>query len=312
MADPLRRRLRHKFLRVASATTAHLPAPLVQGGLRGAAWLTRFSSFEGRTLANLERAYGEELDTAGRRRIAAGVRRHGARLAHEWLQLASLGGVEREAWLAESVRVDDSIEVLQRVLAEGRGALVVTGHLGNWELLAATLRRIGLRGSVVGYEKRRDPSSQWLVDMRRAYGVETLPQHSHPRALVRVLERGEVLGLLCDLEVRRLAGEFVDFFGLPALTMTAPAALARTRETPLVPVRCVLPQEGAPQYVLSVDAPLAYDHALPRQEAMRDLMRRLNDRFEAWIREHPEQWAWHQHRWRTRPGELDARPLGSR
>jgi KDO2-lipid IV(A) lauroyltransferase len=283
----------------------------VYGGLLGAAWLSRFSTFEERTHANLELAYGPELAAAERAAIAAGVRRHSARLTYEWLQLASLR-TGREAWLAERVEVDDSIEILRSELARGRGAIVVTAHIGNWELLAATLRRVGFDGAVVGYEKRRDSSAAWLIEMRRAYGVETIPQQSHPRALVRVLEEGRILGLLCDLEVRRLAGEFLDFFGTPALTMTAPAALARARQTPLVPVRCVLPREGAPRYVLRVEDPLAYDARLPRREATRDLMQRVNDVFVAWIRESPTQWAWHQPRWRTRPGELEARPLAGR
>ena len=311
MSEPLRRKVRQQLLRLASASSVVLPRPLVLGGLQGAAWLSRFSSFEERTLANLELAYGSELTHAQRQEIAAGVRRHTARLTYEWLQLASIGD-QRDEWLAARVEVDDSVEILREQLAGGRGAIVITAHIGNWELLAATLRRIGLEGAVVGYEKRRDPSAAWLVELRRSYGVDTIPQHSHPRALVRVLERGQVLGLLCDLEVRRLAGEYLDFFGTPALTMTAPAALARARRTPLIPVRCVLPEEDAARYRLQVEEPLEYDARLPRAEATRELMQRVNDLFVGWIREHPAQWAWHQPRWRTRPGELTAIPLAGR
>lgn len=311
MAEPLRRRVRHKFLKFASASATHVPGPLMHAGLRGAAWLSRFSPFEARTLANLERAYGSELSADERREIAAGVRRHSARLANEWFQLSGLK-TDLNTWLEERVEVDDSIELLREVSARGRGVIVVTGHIGNWELLAATLKRIGFDGAVVGLEKYRDPGAEWLISMRRAYGVETIPQHTSPRALVRVLQDGRLLGLLCDLEVRRLAGEFLPFFGTPALTMTAPAALARARKTPLVPVRCVLPHEGATRYSLRVDPPLELDTSLPRKEATAELMVRVNLVFEGWIREHPAQWAWHQHRWRTRPGEIDAIPLAGR
>jgi KDO2-lipid IV(A) lauroyltransferase len=311
MSKALRRRVRQKLLHLASASSVVLPRPLVLGGLQGAAWLSRFSAFEDRTLANLELAFGQEFDENRRQRIAAGVRRHVARLSYEWLQLASIGD-ERDEWLAGLVEVDDSIELLREQLAAGRGAIVITAHIGNWELLAATLHRIGFEGAVVGYEKRRDPSATWLVDMRRSYGVRTIPQHSHPRALVRELEEGHLLGLLCDLEVRRLAGVHLDFLGTPALTMTAPAALARVRRTPLIPVRCVLPEEGAPRYRLLVEEPLEYDASLPRAEATSELMQRANNVFMSWIREHPAQWAWHQPRWRTKPGELASIPLAGR
>ena len=142
--------------------------------------------------------------------------------------------------------------------------------------------------------------------------METIPQHSHPRQLVRALEGGRVLGVLCDLEVRRLAGEFLPFFGRPALTMTAPAALARARRVPLVPVRCVLPEPGAPRYRVLFEPPLEYDLQRPRREATRSLMLQVNELFEGWIREDPEQWAWHQQRWRTAPGGVTTTPLHGR
>jgi Kdo2-lipid IVA lauroyltransferase/acyltransferase len=306
MAEPLRRRIRAKFLRAASASTGALPEWFARGGLESAAWLSRFTRFEGRTLDNLELAYGEELSSLEKANIAAGVRKHSARIFYEWLRL-SRGGDREASWLDSMVECDDSIELLEAEVRKGRGVLVVTPHLGNWELLAATIRRRGIKGAVVGLERRNDPASRWLSDMRRGYGVETIPQHSHPRALVQVLEEGGTLGLLCDLEVRRLTGEFLPFFGRPALTMTAPAALARSRRLPLVPVRCVLPSPHAAHYVLSVEEPLERDWALPRQEATAEHMTRVNAVFERWIRESPEQWAWHQARWRTRPDALQAR-----
>jgi KDO2-lipid IV(A) lauroyltransferase len=311
--EPLRRRLRARALGLASRASGLVPRGLALGGLEGVAWLSRFSTFEERTRANLELALGDELSPAELARVAGGVRRHTARLAYEWLRLASVEDDRAlHAFLDRTVTVDDTIERLERVLTAGRGAILVTAHLGNWELLAAAVRRRGISGAVVGLEKRRDPAAQWLVDLRRRYGVPTIPQHSHPRELVRVLESGGVLGLLCDLEVRRLAGEFLPFFGRPALTMTAPAALARARRVPLVPARCVLPAAGVERYRVSFEEPLEFDFHLPRREATRELMGRVNAVFEGWIREHPEQWAWHQHRWRTRPGELRAVPLHAR
>ena len=80
--------------------------------------------------------------------------------------------------------------------------------------------------------------------------------------------------------------------------MTAPAALARARRLPLIPVRCVLPEEQGERYRLSGEEPLAWPDELPRAKATRALMSRVNRVFERWIREHPEQWAWHQARWR--------------
>lgn len=317
MAEPLRRRVRAQLLNGLTHAAGFVPSPLLRGGLGCAAHLARFSSIERTTLANLELALGSETTEAERRKIARGVREHSARLLREWIQLRrcapkngadpKLPGPHTE-WIDERVKLDDSYSILQREHAKGRGVLVSTGHLGNWELLAARLHREGYPGVVVGRKRARDSTADWLIQMREAYGVTTMPQDCAPRDLLRVLQRGEVIGMLSDLEVRRLDGEFLPFFGVPALTMTAPAAIARTRRIPLVPARCVLRGD---HYLLSFEEPLEADPSLDRKAQTTDLLTRLNAVFEGWIRETPEQWAWHQRRWHTRPGEWEAQPLVS-
>lgn len=312
--DPLRRRVRARALAGLARAAGYVPPAALRAALWPAAAAARASRLERRALDNLRIAYGDALREDERRAIAAGARHHWRELATNWLRLARSEPPERGArgdWIEDRVAVRDDVERLDEQLARGRGAIVVTAHLGDWELLCARLRRRGYPGAVVGLMKRRDPTAEWLVGMRRAYGVTTLSQGSSPREMLRVLQGGGTLGLVCDLEVRRLAGEFLPFFGTPALTMTAPAALARAAGVPLIPARCVRPR-GERRYVLSVDEPLHLDAALERREAGRDLMTRVNARFEAWIRETPEQWAWHQARWRTRPGDLDATPLHGR
>jgi KDO2-lipid IV(A) lauroyltransferase len=311
MAEPLRRKIRAQLLDGASVAAALTPQPLLRAGLRGASWLSRFSSLEKRTRANLQLAYGSELSSTELKSIADGVRQHTARLAEEWLTMAA-GQADLPNWIQQQVEIDPSIQILRDEMEKGRGVIVATGHLGNWELLAATLKLAGFDGAVVGLTKHRDSSAAWLQQLRRNYGVETIPQHANPRDLMRVLQRGELLGLLCDLEVRRLAGEHIPFFGRPALTMTAPAALARARRLPLVPVRCVLPYPGAQRYLLSVEPPLHLNPKVPRQEAAIELLTELNGLFESWIRETPSQWAWHQSRWRSAPADGQSVPLGAR
>lgn len=300
MRKTLRRDLRARALRGLVRAGVLVPAPLVRGLLSAASPLARFTRFERRTAANLGLALGGEADEAQRRRIARGVRLHAARIFSEWLKLARGGD---GAWIDRAVALDPSIGILRREIDRGRGVLVVTAHLGNWELLCARLHRLGLEGAVVGYERLGDPSSAWLAEMRRAYGVLTLPQQTSARGILRVLQRGGVVGLLADLEARAIDGVFLPFFGVPALTMTAPAALARAAKVPLIPVRCTV-ERGVRGggYRLCVEEPLALDPALPRREATLALAARLNGVFERWIRESPEQWAWHQARWRTRPG----------
>ncbi len=303
-AAPLRRRLRAAALDGLVAAGSLVPHPLLRAGLEGLALCAARGRHAELTRANLELALGTELDPHARTHLARDVRRFAARQLAEWLRLARgappIGPrAERGRWIEDAVELDPSCDLLAAHLARGRGALVVTAHLGNWELLAARLRRLGYDGAVVGRERPRDPSAQWLVRMRAAYGLRSLAQTSPARRLLEVLAQGGTLGLLADLEVRRLAGAFVPFFGRPAWTATAPAALARAAGLPLLPARCVA-IDGA-RYRLSFDEPLELDRGLDRREATLELTARLNALYERWIRAAPEQWAWHQPRWRTHP-----------
>jgi len=323
VAEKLRRRLRARALAGIAGAAGRLPHAAVESALAALAPLARFSSFETMTQKNLELALGAEVPLAGRQRIAREVRQHTARLVADWVRLARSSppsddsaahvphGADRGAWIEARVELDASVAHLEAELAKGRGALVVTAHLGNWELLAARVRRAGYRGVVVGYRRPNDSSAAWLASMRRAYGVETLAQQENPREILRALDRGLVVGLLADLEVRRLDGEFLPFFGVPALTMTAPAAIARARGSPLLPARCVF-DAPSNRYRLAFDAPLELDRSLERRAATLDLTERLNRTFEAWIRAAPGQWAWHQPRWRTRPGDHAPIPFHGR
>lgn len=313
--EKLRRVVRARLLAGFARASGFVPHPLVRGALTAVAPLASWSRFERVTRANLELALGRELTRERRDEIARGVRRFAARQFSEWLRLANSAPPDtrdaaRGAWIEDYVVFDDSVTILERELARGRGALVVTAHLGNWELLAARVRRAGHRGVVVGYRRPHDSSAAWLEDMRRAYGVETLAQDGNPRAILRALARGDVVGLLADLEVRRLDGVFLPFFGVEALTMTAPAALARASGRPLLPASCTFDAERG-RYRVAFEEPLELDPSLEKRAAAVDLTRRLNAVFERWVRAHPEQWAWHQPRWRTRPGTLVPRPLGA-
>ena len=272
-------------------------------------------SKSGRTAReNLTAAFGSQLSETEIAKLQRGVFRHTARLAQEWMRLeaAAPPGHPSHAgdFIDELVELDPSISQLTNELARGRGAIIVTAHLGNWELLAARLRRLGLDGAVIGRRRPKDPSATWFEELRRGYGVQTLSQEDSPRRMLEVLRSGGTLGMLCDLEVRRLDGEFLDFFGRPALFMTAPAALARAHGVPLIPVRCTT--LDARRYRLRVEAPLELRPDLDRRQATRELLTRLVAVYERWIREAPCEWAWHQNRWRTQEGEYEVLPMAER
>ncbi|MBK7645280.1 MAG: lysophospholipid acyltransferase family protein [Planctomycetes bacterium] len=298
----LRRRARAAALSAMRRGAGLLPDALAFAGLRGAARLARFTRFEARTLANLERVYGAELDAPGRRALASAVRLHAARQVHDWLRLARTDPADPRSgrWIEDEVTLDESFAIYEREAARGRGVLIVTAHLGDWELLAARLARAGVQGSVVGYERANDPAARFFARMRERNGLRTIRQQESAREALTLLRAGGALGILTDLEVKRLHGEFVPFLGHAALTLTAPAALARASGLPLLPAVCSF-DEREGRWRLRFEEPLALETGLERHAARTRLLERQNQVFGRWIRAQPEQWAWHQPRWRTRP-----------
>jgi KDO2-lipid IV(A) lauroyltransferase len=301
--------LRARFLRASAGFLAWGPLIIVRATLWCASGVALLTVHGRRARGNLRLAFGPGLERREEKRIARASLRHGGRLVTEWARMDRASG---GAWIDAVTRVDESIEDLRQALRNGQGAIVVTAHIGNWDLLATRLRRLGFEGVVVGQQRADDSSYDWLVEMRRRFDLETLPQDVSPRRLIRVLRAGGIVGLLPDLEARRLAGAFLPFFGTPALTMTAPAALARAAGVPLIPISCVATGGEGSDYALHVDKPMFLNPELDRHAAVEDLTTRLNRHLESWIREHPEQWAWHQPRWRTRPGTLKPVPLAER
>lgn len=306
-----RRESRQQFFQLWPKCNGPITGSAVRVGLHGVAAAARLTSLQTQILANLEVTFPGDDQREFRKRTARHVRHHMARLASEWGRLGR--GTSERDWLETRVTLDASIEHFDELHAQGRGVLIVTPHLGNWELLAPKLVARGCRGAVVGRRRLRDPGGALLETMRAPWGFDTLAQDSSPREILRRLKDGQVIGILPDLEVPRLAGIRLPFLGKDALVMSAPAALARAAKVPLLPATCVLdeteaggPDARAP-YRIRFGTPILRDPADPNEVATAAWLRT----FESWIRGAPSQWIWYQDRWRTPPSPADSVPLSS-
>ncbi|MCA9000809.1 MAG: hypothetical protein KDB61_02715 [Planctomycetes bacterium] len=302
----VRRRVRARLFAIAAWCLGNLPPSLATRILAIPAVLANRGRLGRMVRSNLELALGDEFTEQDRRACSRAVFHHTARLIAEATFLSQANARRRRTWFERHVTIDPSIEHLERALGMGRGVILATGHLGNWELIAPSMVDRGLHGAVVAQFNDRDPAAPWIVNMRRNAGVETLSQDAHPKELLRLLKEGGALGIVCDLEVKRVDGVFVPFFGRDALTMTAPAALARASKAPIVPVHCVHGQEDPTRYTIRFDPPMEWDASMPKIEARDAILTGLNQTIEGWIRRVPEEWAWYQPRWRTRPKASDS------
>ncbi len=244
---------------------------------------------------NLETAFPDRAPS-WRARVARDSYRHLGREAVATFRLAHLSDEDVRA----RVRVR-GVEKLREALESGRGAVVVTGHLGNWELGGAGVACLGIPIEGVAARQANPRFDRRLVAARRRLGMGVLRKGEAVREGIRALREGRVVALVGDQNARR-AGIFVDFFGKPASTARGPALLALRAGTPLVLGICTATEGGAARYEVVLE-PVAE----PREGDLTGRVRALTEAHTAGLERHvrraPEQYMWQHKRWKTRPPE---------
>jgi KDO2-lipid IV(A) lauroyltransferase len=189
-------------------------------------------------------------------------------------------------------------------MARGKGLVYVTGHVGNWELMAQKVPRIGAWPISTIAKATIDPGMNALIEKaRREGGVETLWREnpSTARAMIRCFKKNEILGILIDQDTN-VQGVFVPFFGRPAFTPRAAADLALRFRAPVVvaTTRRRGPRPGDGHEIQAVEVPYDPDAPDREAEAIR-LTAACTAVLEAAIRRNPVEWVWMHERWKTPP-----------
>ena len=230
-----------------------------------------------------------DLDDVARHELVRNTFRHAGQ------SYAELGVYRTLARDPDYVRIEgDALDV---ALARGGGAIAITGHVGNWELLAATMARRGLALTVVA-RKVNDPRFDALITRFRGGAGMTVLLRDDPKflSLVRdALGRNHIVALLIDQDSRG-GGVFVPFFGRPAHTPPGAAILALRTKAPVVSVFIHRRPEGGHTIVFD---------AMPIESGGAGRVTALTAQFtaaiEAAIRRSPAEWVWWHERWRRQP-----------
>lgn len=305
---PFRRRWRRAFYHRLLLLVLFLAERLSLGAgrtlgrrLAGLAWRLRRRERR-RARAHLKLAF-PEMDTDRRRRLL----RRSTRLLGENLHdsLAAPRLIRRPGFLQEeSLQGRPSLtDELADLVAGGRGVLLLTGHIGCWELLGAKLARmlqeadLGSLGVVTG--TIHNPAVDRLVQERRGrQGMQVLPRRQGAGPLLRHLRQGGVVAVLLDQNTRT-DNLPAPFFGQPAPTAAGFARIALRYGVPILPValaRCGQGHQIRRGQILRPPAGRSDDAA-----AVLDLLTWCNGQLENFIRRNPEEWVWFHERWSVEP-----------
>jgi KDO2-lipid IV(A) lauroyltransferase len=233
--------------------------------------------------ANLRLAL-PELDANARRRLVRGV----------W---DNLGRVMAELPHLAFLRVEMvGAEYLCALAARGGPAMLFSGHVGNWEVLVPSAAMLGLRPGMV-YRPAGNPRVDALLSNLRRDAIGEVPMFpkgaAGARGAVAHLRSGRILALLTDQKMND--GIEVLFFGHPAMTASATAALALRFNASLFPAHAE--RLGPAHYRIIVDDPLPLPTSGDRAADVAALTESMNRCVEGWIRNRPAEWLWLHRRW---------------
>jgi KDO2-lipid IV(A) lauroyltransferase len=239
-----------------------------------------------RALSNLELAYPDMPDSE-RRALAQRVFEHFGMVATDFMRTS--GRTDEE--VAANMEVEGR-EIVDQVLEQGKGMLVVSAHFGNWERFAQYARTQGKEIFAVARDADDSKVQSDVARLRELTGLTVISRGNAARTMISLLRENKIVALLPD---QNSTESYLPFFGHPAGTALGPATISLRTGAPLVPAFCARIAPG--KYKTVVLPPL---EPVPDVENKAEaLARSMNLAIEGIVRLYPEQWLWFHDRWRS-------------
>ena len=197
--------------------------------------------------------------------------------------------------MADYVEIEGR-EHLEGVLAQGKGAVIATGHAGNWELMGGALSQAGFPLIGVAMRQRDAARDRFINEYRRLVGMHIIYKND-VREMFRMMKEGWIVGLLADQDTSRHDGIVLDFFGQPTNCVPGPAAMARSAGIGIVPGYITRKKDGTHKIIFH--APVEVPRTKDKRADIRTAEQAVNRVLEQHIREHPEEWLWLHDRWKS-------------
>ncbi|MFY9704275.1 MAG: lysophospholipid acyltransferase family protein [Desulfobacterales bacterium] len=262
-------------------------------GFLGELWFAVDKRHRRMALDNLTRAFGSEKSGREIRQIAKQVFRNIVYVVCEvgWslhLHPKDLGAFFSLKGFAN----------LRAAVRKGKGALILTGHLGNWELMPVAAAMAGYSANVLYRPIDYAPLDRFFVEARARFGLKMIPKDASLLRVFRALKRGETVAMLLDQNVGLHKGVMVDFFGQRACTSYGLAYIALKTGAPVLPFFVV--RDGR-SFTAEIGPEISLIKTGDDRKDLEENTRQYNEALETIIRRYPDQWFWIHNRWKTRP-----------
>jgi KDO2-lipid IV(A) lauroyltransferase len=220
-----------------------------------------------------------------------------AHLGRTFIETALLDGIGRQGLLDlfESV---EGWPLVEAVMSQGKGAVMVTGHIGNWELAGAYVAARGVPLDAIARGMANPLFDAFINHTREQMGMTIVHDSEAVRRTPRSLRAGRAVAFVADQGVLGLASTFVPFFGRPAKTPRGAAVFALRFDVPVLFIVALRKPNG--RYRLIVERIEAEDTG-DRDKDVDSIVARFTQRLEHWVRLVPEQYFWQHRRWKRQP-----------
>jgi Kdo2-lipid IVA lauroyltransferase/acyltransferase len=189
-------------------------------------------------------------------------------------------------YVSKNIRVEN-LHYFQEAMATGKGVIVTTAHLGNWELGGVVIALSGLPFWVVALQHKHKKVDDFFNAQRGKKGIKVIPLGKAARRCLEVLNKNELLALVGDRDFGE-NGLVLDFFGKPSHFPQGPAGFALKTGAVIVPGFMLRNNDDS--FTLRIEKPINYKPSGDKQKDLLKLTGIYKDIFEVYIRKYPEQW----------------------
>jgi KDO2-lipid IV(A) lauroyltransferase len=239
-------------------------------------------------LANMQRVLGPRPDPLEVRRQVRNVFRNYARYMVDLLSLPRTAAEDVE----RRFRVH-GLEHIQHGLDRGRGVVMVTAHVGNWDMAGVLLAARGYPVNVIHDTLHPKRWNDRVQGIRALIGLRLIPVESGARQMLRALRQNEILAILIDRPMEQ-QGVPVRFFGAETRVPGGAATLALRAGAPVV---CAVAVRSADGFEAHVSPVIEIQPSGDSGQDVQALTQRVMSWLEALIREHPDQWYMFRNMW---------------
>lgn len=195
----------------------------------------------------------------------------------------------------------DGMNHLKEAYQAGNGVIVLTCHMGAFDLVGRILA-VQYPTNIIVREHRNAKLNELLLQNRTKLGAKVFYSGDSMLKVVRHLNKGEIVIILIDQDIRRMKGVFIDFFGKPAYTPIGGTWLALNTKAKVIPMG--IRQKEDYRHQVTVMPPVAVTRTGDKEQDLLENTARFSQALEELIRQDPSQWTWMHKRWKTKPEDV--------